>query len=340
MANFLDKADELRKSDQVGKFKPDFDRVFEAISALQVVHSKSELDLDNIESVFAALEMGRVVNKLPGTSNNDIDSLLLSIRQLILMTLERTVIYPCNKYQICPNDSYNSFVQLVNKLNYRKERCSVITFNYDLALDYALHFNSCLVDYCLSETKQVSNSVPLMKLHGSLNWARCRKCEEIIPWSISAFFKKYTFNYLEEGHSVRLDIASKLPSSGLKHCEEDVKPHPAIVPPTWNKTEYHKGLSRVWSRAAQELSDAEHIVVVGYSLPESDLFFRYLFALGSVGSARIKNFLVFDPDEKVSNRFERLIGSGIRNRFQFERQTFRNAIGLLTQKFPGLTFEL
>ena len=339
MADFLDKADELRRGGELNQFKPDFDRVFNAISALQSVHSKAELDLDNIESVFAAFEMGRLINRLPGMSDDDIESLLVSIRRLILITLEKTVTYPVRDGNIYPNNSYNSFAELVNILNDdgKQNRCSIITFNYDLALDYALNFSSHPADYCLSETTKPGYT-SLMKLHGSLNWARCSKCKEIIPYDFHAFFQKYSFPFLGEREIqfVRLELGSKLASSGLKHCEEDIKSGPVIVPPTWNKTEYHQGLSKVWSRAASELSDAENIFISGYSLTESDLFFRYLFALGSVGQTRIKRFWVFDPDEEnVRHRFEKLIGSGSKAKFVFKKQTFGEAINLISGEFPS-----
>ena len=173
-----------------------------------------------------------------------------------------------------------------------------------------------------------------MKLHGSLNWARCSKCGEIIPWHIGGFFEKFHFPLLEDSQFVHLDLASQLSASGLKHCEQDVKPDPVLVPPTWNKTEYHQNLSKVWSRAAAELSDAENIFVSGYSLPETDLFFRYLYALGSVGRTRIKRFWVFDPDEhNVRPRFEDLIGPGVRDRFRFARESFSHAINAVTGEF-------
>jgi NAD-dependent SIR2 family protein deacetylase len=337
MADFLDKADELRKHGKVNQFKPDFDCVFNAISALQPVHSKAQLDLDNIESVFAAFEMARLINKLPGVRSDDIKSLLISIRKLIFVTLDRTITYPVRDEHIYPNDSYNALAKLLSDFNDdgRQNRCSIITFNYDLALDYAFHFNKYLsADYCLSETTKPGDT-PLMKLHGSLNWARCSKCGKIIPWDIHAFFQEFHHPFLEESKFVCLDLASKLSSSSLKHCGQNVKPDPVIVPPTWNKTQHHQDLSKVWSRAARELSDAENIFVSGYSLTESDLFFRYLFALGSVGQSRIKRFWVFDPDEQniVRPRFENLIGSGTRARFRFEKLKFRDAINIISREF-------
>lgn len=336
MANFLDRADDLRRTGNAEKVKPDFDRVFDAISALQSVHSKAELDLDNVESVFAAFEMGRLINRLPGISGDEIELLLVSIRRLICKTLEKTVNYPVSDERIFPAGSYNLFAGLVDALNDSGEqkRCSIITFNYDLAIDHAFYFHTHPADYCLSETTKPGHT-PLMKLHGSLNWATCSECREIIPWDIHAFFQKHTFRFLKEGKSkfVCLDLASKLPTSGLKHCEKDVEPVPVIVPPTWNKTAYHQGLSKVWNRAALELSDAENIFVSGYSLTESDSFFRYLFALGSVGETRIKRFWVFDPDkDSVLPRFQKLVGPATRARFKFEDLTFAGAIKFISDE--------
>lgn len=215
----------------------------------------------------------------------------------------------------------------------RHKRCSIITFNYDLALDYALYYNRHPADYCLPGSVR-PGLIPAMKLHGSLNWAICSKCRRIIPWDLGAFFQRPRWNLLGDPESVYLDLGSQLPSD-LVHCDRYVKPEPVIVPPTWNKTEYHRGLSTVWSRAASELSDAENIFVSGYSLTETDSFFRYLFALGSVGESRIKRFWVFDPDEqdKVLKRFEKLIGSGAKQRFRFKKQTFGEGINYIRNEF-------
>jgi hypothetical protein len=78
-----------------------------------------------------------------------------------------------------------------------------------------------------------------------------------------------------------------------------------IVPPSWNKTEYADSVGHIWQEAARQLSDAENIFVCGYSLPETDVFFKHLFALGSVGRSLIRRFWVInpDPDGSVESRF-------------------------------------
>ncbi len=329
MFEFLDKAEGIRKQKDLGESKADFDLVFDAISAMQVIHSKSDIDLDNVESVFAAFEMARLLGRLPGSPTANVKSLTVSMKRLISRTLERTVTYPVSGGRVNPPTYYGHFAELVGKLNEgSQKRCSIITFNYDIALDYALHFISIPPDYCLSKGSK-TGTTPLMKLHGSLNWAACSKCNEVIPWTIHEFFAKFHFPFLGDAKKVRLDFASELRSSGLKHCESDVMGEPVIIPPTWNKTEYHQILEAVWRRAAKELSEAENVFVLGYSLPESDLFFRYLFALGCAGPTRIKRFWVFNPDQAVKGRFERLLGTGVKGRFRFESVPFNTALGIL-----------
>jgi hypothetical protein len=104
------------------------------------------------------------------------------------------------------------------------------------------------------------------------------------------------------------------------------KSPPTIVPPTWNKTEYAPSIAAVWREAAKQLSDAENIFVCGYSLPETDTFFKHLFALGAVGNKLINRFWVFDPDLGVAARFRALLGTGASARFQFHLGNFRDMI--------------
>ncbi|MHB1915520.1 MAG: hypothetical protein ACYCPX_06285 [Acidiferrobacteraceae bacterium] len=114
---------------------------------------------------------------------------------------------------------------------------------------------------------------------------------------------------------------------------QPVAPIPVIVPPTWNKYEYQSAIVKVWAQAARELCEAEHIVVIGYSLPESDLFFRYLFALGSVGEKPLKTFYVMDPNGAVGHRFQKMLGPGARDRFQHFGHSFGASIGHIRNRF-------
>ncbi len=82
------------------------------------------------------------------------------------------------------------------------------------------------------------------------------------------------------------------------------------------------------AKQAKELAEAQNIFVVGYSLPETDSFFRYLYALGTEGSTRMERFWVFDPDPSgsVESRFREMVGRGIESKFRFFNKTFSEAI--------------
>jgi hypothetical protein len=107
-----------------------------------------------------------------------------------------------------------------------------------------------------------------------------------------------------------------------------------IVPPTWNKAQYHDSIAKVWQRAAKELSEAENIIVVGYSLPDSDEFFHYFLPLGIVGPNIIKRIFVCDPDQDqtVEARYRRLLAQSTLQRFEMWRTRFSDVIPSLRNR--------
>lgn len=103
---------------------------------------------------------------------------------------------------------------------------------------------------------------------------------------------------------------------------------PFIVPPTWNKAGKYESIQPVWRRAARELRDAENIIVIGYSIPETDQFFRYLYALGTIGSTRIKRFWVFDahPSPALDERYRSMLGPLARRRYRLIGTPFSSVV--------------
>lgn len=325
MNDFLDVADDLRKRQEVGDATADFDLVFKGITALQLVHAKARIGLENIESVFAAFEMAKLLGRLASLNAEEINRLPIAMRRVIEKTLERTVDFPTSGGQVPPPEPYDSFAKLIEDIHTSK--VSIITFNYDVCLDYAFNWQRTPVDYCLDDGKDKSG-LKLLKLHGSLNWTRCPGCGKVVPWYISDFFKNRNWNlWLTEAKKVHLDIASKI--GEFKHCGNSTAKEPMVVPPTWNKAQYHDQLELVWRAAAAELADAENIFISGYSLPSTDQFFRYLYAIGTVGISRLKRFWVFDPDKNVGDKFSELLGPVASSRFKIHPKTFKEAVPII-----------
>ncbi|HEV2973200.1 MAG TPA: hypothetical protein VGY55_24755 [Pirellulales bacterium] len=82
-----------------------------------------------------------------------------------------------------------------------------------------------------------------------------------------------------------------------------------IVPPTWNKTLGGNELSKAWKLAFKLLAEANHIRVIGYSLPTNDAYVRHLFRAANVESQHLKTFdvLCLDRDGHVKERYDEFV---------------------------------
>lgn len=328
MANFLDRASDLLrlKTSGVMEARDKFEDVFTAISELQGIHSKSFLDLDNIEIVFGAIEMGLLLKRLGKRDETSIAKLRSSLITLIYKTLEYSIRFPVTDRRILPPKPYDGFMTTLLGIEKTQpsedpHKFSFLTFNYDLCLDFALHRSGRAFDYCL-ESGQRSSGSPLLKLHGSINWGLSDD-DRILPFHIG----EARFNPLFDEKYVFYNLGSALDRTTSDGKVS--KGPPVIVPPTWTKNSYHGQLSNVWSTAAFELASAQNVFVIGYSLPETDSFFRYLYALGTESSVRLRNFVVINKDTSghVERRFKQLIGRGIESRFKYIPETFEDSLG-------------
>lgn len=339
MNDFLDTASRLLSTNEVGDKRPHFERVFRAISSLQSVHSKAQLDLNNIESIFTALEIARVLGKLPGFEAEEIPGVIISLKELIVATLELTLTFPTEELHILPPVSYNKFAGLVSYIKseaYPTYKASIITFNYDIALDFAMQRNGLGPLYGFGPTIIANNPTLLLKLHGSLNWAVRTDDGDVQPLTLQEYFSKYSYQGYEKRGSCKILIGSQLQEYYSKYTEIKVNPEPVIVPPAWNKADYHQLLSKIWGTAAKELEEAEFIFIIGYSLPETDAFFRLLYAIGTVGDIPLKKIIVYNPDDTgvIEQRFKSMLGPGALARFEYKPLKFDKGIDDIRSFFP------
>lgn len=318
MNEFLDVADLALRAERVpDEDKPHFERVFRAIARLQQVHSKSAaLDLVNVESVFGAFEMARTLGTLAGFDPAEIEALGPSMTKVIVRTLELELVFRQREGGFSSPHPYDAFAHLLGDLSTKaspRHSVAVLTFNYDLALEFALQNRRLPVFYSLAGEKRASaNQLPLLKLHGSLNWFRCGASGGEHSKHVVTIHDFGGARFLPNGSGgffFSLDVDRFQPANGCVVGDR------VIVPPTWSKGEHHRQISTVWARAAEELRDAENIIVIGYSLPPSDGFFPLLFGLGTVGDRVLKRFWVFDPKKDVGVRFREMLGPGARRRF-------------------------
>jgi hypothetical protein len=343
MADFLDRARDLYAAGNMpSDWAEHFDRVFRAISALQDVHSKSSLDIRNLESVFTTFEMAKNIGRLSDLPANDVSKCVESMQAVIFYTLDQCVLFPTTGITgtLCATDVYRGFAECINTSS--KDDITIITFNYDIALDVALAKADLDVFYGLESSPTTPfRRIKLLKLHGSLGWGLTKATTPKIVSCPPAALTEY----LQPGRrsAVSINLVTRLKQLIKSHCRADIEDLPVLVPPGMYKAHYQGALTQVWRTAADALKNADEIFVFGYSLPETDFFFQNLYALGTVGDKLLRKFYVFDPNPEIQARFERLLGHGVKRPvFDFTAAYFDQGVqvgavvgGKVTQGFFG-----
>jgi hypothetical protein len=167
-----------------------------------------------------------------------------------------------NRGMIRQCDLYKALLaSLLGRLGDKPGKNTIITFNYDLLVEEALTALTLKTSYRLSQTEQ-PDGVPLLKLHGSLNWIE----------------RQGTIDAVGSYDDVRAQSEA-----------------PALIPPTWKKT-FPRSMASIWGHAATALRTATRIIVIGFSLPETDLHFKYLLASGLAGNISLRKIAFVGPD--------------------------------------------
>jgi hypothetical protein len=81
-----------------------------------------------------------------------------------------------------------------------------------------------------------------------------------------------------------------------------------VIPPTWNKA-LHPEIQNIWQLAYKLISTATQIRVVGYSLPETDSYVKYLLKSAIVEARNLKqvDVICLDPKGDVRVRYDEFI---------------------------------
>lgn len=332
LADFLEKARKLAVSLKDCPFKNDYLATKRLLEELDRGNAKSVINTTNIEEVFSAVEIAKVVGQLGEIQRERITEYRTSLLRLIAGTLDRSQQFRCARY-MQPDQSpffrvrapygYAELAEIFSEAR-GKHNVSVLTFNYDLGIDVALSEMKLPYSYHL-DTEQ-GEGIPLLKLHGSLNWYSVHDSNATVQ--IRCFDAYGSFNSLVQSEIVASGLSQSDPSPRCVFSEEAFHIHcrengiegaiwPWLVPPSDSKSEMRSSMTQVWQRAATSLATAEVIVVIGYSLPSTDQFFKYLFALSMLDRTVVRKFLIVDPSAGntqpggLVSRFRAILGPNI-----------------------------
>lgn len=211
------------------------------------------------------------------------------IYSLIVFAIKEILSYSVHKKDYI--DSFASYIvneSLPKLQNAKHDSVAVISTNWDILLDNSLkreleeRHHVGVVDYCcyvdplqnddsikpgLFALGQGLINVKLLKLHGSMNWLNCPKCQRVFI----AFYNKISEHGIYRNQYCRFCIQN---FNGDKTNSHALRSN--LIMPTFLKDLSNFQLKLIWQNAGIELSEARKIVFIGYSLPQADFELRQL----------------------------------------------------------------
>ena len=152
------------------------------------------------------------------------------------------------------------------------ERDIVITTNWDILLDEALlkctdvppDYGTLGVRLVDLYGKELANQHPdgarsLLKLHGSLNWLHCRRCNDL-----------YVNTQLMV--TPERELGGRFPYDVTCNCGAELIG--LIVTPSYVKEYKNLHLANIWRLAQKGLEESSQWIFIGYSLPDDDFHIR------------------------------------------------------------------
>ena len=279
----------------------------------------------SMETVFTTYEhMLKMVDATGAESNyttRQLREMLEKLRQSIHAVLEESLVLhdtsagSSRKMNICKN--YDLLVSDIMRKN-----DAVISFNYDCVLDdslrrkgnnkwsprygYAFHLGSqgALLtgdDYWKpSQAASKDDTIRYYKLHGSLNF------------------------HVEQESNPKSPVKLKQ----RPYTRQNGNPRFTIIPPEWNKSFDQGFFGSLWQKAAQEIRKHKAIVVIGYSMPPTDLHSSSLFRT-SMKAKSIKSLIVVNPDQAARRRIRDTFSTGLDNESKvISCDTFREFVNI------------
>jgi len=233
------------------------------------------------------INIERLFTRLDGGMPYDRDQGALDEIRLLAVTLKRALVERIKGARDGPRQS--------EALHGLARQCldgliNCITFNYDDMLDEALYMASraaylspgsqwhpdagygflCPSSQAYAHRRGPAaswSSLHVLKLHGSVNWRLALGAQP--PYGLNALVH----------HEAWVDPPTDLETLAQEQVEDHLEADPFIVPPILVQSSLVEQpiLRRLWFFAHRELSQAEQVIFIGYSLPVTDIAAGVLF---------------------------------------------------------------
>lgn len=295
MRDSIDWLMERGRTDEVAAIEDVFDLRLKAAGAAY----RSEINLENIEDFFSLVSagesqatLGKIAKAIAATidfagARSDAPTHTIRIRNGTLKpsalwakkdtgtNYEHSTLYESPLYDLYVGFLSGLFCASTDAQN------TIITFNYDTLVEASLASLSVPFHYAIPKREAEMHEsfpaklykpggLPVLKLHGSVNWGVRRGHDHI------SLYGDYTH---------------------LREAGDDV----LIIPPTWRKS-FGGIITKVWGAALKAIEEATRIVIIGFSIPPTDVHFKYLLAAGLKDNVSLRKLFFVNPSEQGVER--------------------------------------
>jgi hypothetical protein len=184
-----------------------------------------------------------------------------------------------------------------------------------------------------------THTVPLVKMHGSVNWLYCDNCRQLF-WFPADDALTVARQLITQAEAKKLRLAR--PGDFAKwHCKQciDVPLTTRIATFSYLKALDFPMFERSWLSAEQLLRQAEKWIFIGYSLPAADYEFKHLLKRVQLSREVPPEFVVVTGGKKINTdttyrNYQGFFGRGIRRKNNGEQNFF--ARGLTAQALKAI----
>jgi hypothetical protein len=371
MGRFVDAMWEMAMCGRVGETPiPQRERAIlaEAIAIrleLERYHSRAAFDDRNLEDILSLLSFDALDGGSAAVEKYDKLVRAIAVTIELCCNLKYEPDTPEKPYDVSGASMYRALWHLL-LTKYQLNLPAIVTFNYDLVLERALWQR---YHRLLEQTPDLP--VVGLRYHhsGNLGFGLGKEpheyCFETFPRlfqskrgerPVLADLRDTTceVSYLKLHGSLNWPSSEPDPAGGERpaHPAQAVE-NPIILPPVFNKMNTLK-TADVWTKALEILRRAKNLIIVGYSLPRTDIYMQYFLKAAIGPNSNLNRIFVFDPvlfkDDseatELRSRYSACFSPQFQNRITFQPQvtgeakgTFRHFVHLLGRDDNDLFFK-
>ena len=316
-----------------------FNEAMKVKNELDGYHGRAAFNDRNIEDILSILSFNLI-----GGKKSDREK-----QKWFIKAITRTIDLTCNvqhdgklnRMQSDGNGVYRSFW---HRLFARFKDApnsfpTIISFNYDLVLERSLLQALIGTNYDFYKDKFPFSSINLKYQYGLVKDLMFKAKYTQFTTSLSPA-RQETELILEPideplQNSINIELLKLHGSLNFPATKEGVffptqaADNPYILPPIINKW-VGRNEETIWSAGLQRLREAKNIIIIGYSLPQTDIFMQYFLRAGVGPNLNLNKIIVFDPtlykdsleNKLMRERFENCFSPQLRNRIYFNPVDF------------------